>query len=80
MRLRRAAGEPDIAEQLEVLEKLGLRLGAEDRVPLSVRTGGGGGFDRDESVRGSPLGLEGTELVIRATGSRTVQSGQIDRT
>jgi len=55
---RCVAGEPDIAEQLEVLEKLGLPPGREHTVPLPVRTGGGGGSDGDESVHGSPHGLE----------------------
>ena len=46
------------AEQLEVLEKLGLPPGREQRVPLPVRTGGGGGFNGDESVHGTPYGFE----------------------
>ena len=46
------------AEQLERCEKLGLLTGREVGVPLPVRTGGGGGFDSDESVHGSPVGFE----------------------
>lgn len=38
------------AEQLEALEIFGLPPGREHGVPLSVRTGGGGVFDGDESV------------------------------
>ena len=46
------------AEQLERCEKLGLPPGREEGVPLPVRNGGGGSFDGDESIHGSPHGFE----------------------
>ena len=72
------------AEQLDMLEKLGLPPGREHGVPLPVRTGGGGPlrasraiertFDGDESIHGSPLGIERTGLLIKIFGSRTANS------